>query len=163
MPELKPREEQHQECVWDKALGDKNAAKEQTFKFRKGDSSCQQTPGCLSDFGMFWDGCPLLALDQTVRASSSLPILCLSTLRSPLKGEKVHFSGAPGAHSTRAPYSGKDKYSRNDKNKQKNVSAFLSHFHSPGSTGTAIVSRVKGLFTMSLDLAAKLSALKVSK
>lgn len=36
-------------------------------------------------------------------------------------------------------------------------------FPSPGSTGTATVSRVKGLFTMSLDLAAKLSALKVSK
>lgn len=35
--------------------------------------------------------------------------------------------------------------------------------HSPVSTGGATVSRVKGLFTMSLDLAAKLRALKVSK
>lgn len=40
---------------------------------------------------------------------------------------------------------------------------FVIQFDSPGSTGTATVSRVKGLFTISLDLAAKLSALKVSK
>lgn len=35
--------------------------------------------------------------------------------------------------------------------------------HSPGSTDAVTVSQVKGLFTTSLDLAAKLSALKVSK
>lgn len=80
-------------------------------------------------------GCLIILWDVTWVPPIGLKV-CQNFLFSP---QSIHFH-------TNKPYWGKRKV----------------HF-SPGSTGTATVSRVKGLFTMSLDLAAKLSALKVSK